>query len=49
MFCCIHDPTLASVLAGQETAMPDARESPLIAGFLGLHVLCLVGLGAWPW
>jgi hypothetical protein len=32
MFCCIHDPTLASLLAGQEKAMPDARESLLVAG-----------------
>jgi hypothetical protein len=49
MFCCIHDPTLASLLAGNEKDMPNAREPLLVAGFLGLHVLCLLSLGAWVW
>jgi len=49
MFCCIHDPNLASLLAGDDAAMPDANESLVICGVLALEILCLLALGSVPW
>lgn len=48
MFCGIHDPHLARLLAGAEDDMPDARDTLLVSGFLAVETLCLM-LGALPW
>ncbi len=48
MFCCIHDPRLASLLAGHEEAMPNDDTDLLVLGFLALQMLCLLAIGALP-
>ena len=48
MFCCTHDPSLASLLARNEEDMPDGRDMLLVSGLLAVEILCLV-LGAPPW
>lgn len=49
MFCCVTDPDLARLLAGEAPARPDERVGRLVAGALLFQVLVLLLLGALPW
>lgn len=49
MFCCVTDPDLARLLAGEADASPDERHSPWLIGALAVQALCLLALGALPW
>ncbi len=49
MFCFIHDPHLARLLAGKDEVMPGGWETLLVGSVLGLEILCLLALGAVPW
>ena len=48
MFCCTHDPSLASLLARNGEDMPDGGDMLLVSGLLAAEIRCLV-LGALPW
>ncbi|EYD76409.1 hypothetical protein Rumeso_02021 [Rubellimicrobium mesophilum DSM 19309] len=49
MFCCIPDPALACLLAGDGEAMADAREGRWVAAILLAEALALLMLGSLPW
>lgn len=45
MVCSIHDPNLASLLAGKEEVMPEPHEAKIVCGLLAVHILFLLALG----
>ena len=49
MVCCIHDPSLASLLAGKEEAMPSPGDGLLVGWFLAIEIVLLLSIGALPW
>ena len=49
MFCCVTNPDLARLLAGEAPVMPDEREGRLVAGAILIQVRVLLLLGALPW
>ena len=49
MVCCIHDPNLASLLAGKEEAMPAPGDGLLVGCFLAIEILLLLSIGVLPW
>ncbi len=49
MVCCIHDPNLASLLAGKEEAVPPPGDGLLVGCFLAIEILLLLSIGALPW
>ncbi len=46
MYCCIPDPALASLLAGEHEVLREAR---WVAGALALQALALLVIGGLPW
>lgn len=49
MFCCLPDPCLANLLAGETLDIPNDREALWVIGALIVQLLALLAAGALPW